>query len=251
VLVCEISPVAVMLFNRIVVVDNMRLTETLRKSFIAGIALVAPLVVTIVAFTFLFGWLRGVLDPIIQETALVELTRNFEIVAEISALIILFFVIALLGYLAQRSVGAWTFGLIDRVIGLIPMVSVIYSSVRQVSDALMQQTTRYESVVLVEYPREGLYALGFITSESPNAVERAIGGDAYNVYLPSSPNPTQGRFLLVPADDVQELDLSVSRTIRLLVTTGIAEDQEEMQQLQREVESRIDEGHLSMEDAYR
>lgn len=222
----------------------MTLGDTLKKSFIAGIALVAPLVVTFVAFRLIFGWLRGLLNPIIEGTGLVGLTGNVEIAAEIGAAIILFLIIALLGYLAQRSVGAWTFGLLDRLIGLIPMVSVIYSSVRQVSDALMSQTSRYETVVLVEYPRDGLYALGFITSESPRPVQQAVGGSAYNVYLPNSPNPTQGKFALVPADRVEEIDMSVSRSIRLLVTTGIAEEEEEMERLQREVENRIEDGSL-------
>lgn len=218
----------------------MGLKETLKKSFIAGIALVAPLVVTLVAFRFIFGWLRGVLNPIIRGTGLITLTGNVEVLAQVAAAIILFLLIALLGYLAQRSVGAWTFGLVDRLIGLIPMVSVIYSSVRQVSDALINQTTRYETVVLVEYPSEGLYALGFITSESPKPVQQAIGERAVNVYLPNTPNPTNGKFVLIPADRVQEIDMSVSRTIRVLMTTGIAEDEDEMQRLQEEVEQRIE-----------
>jgi uncharacterized membrane protein len=218
----------------------MNIAKTFKQSFVAGIALVAPLVVTLVAFRFLFGWLRGVLDPIIRETGLAELTANVAVLAEIGAAVILFLLIALLGYLAQRSAGAWTFGVIDRIIGLIPMVSVIYSSVRQVSDALMNQTTRYDTVVLLEYPRDGIYTLGFVTSESPNAVQEAIGGGAYNVYMPNSPNPTQGKFALVPEERVQEIDMSVGRSIRLLVTTGIAEEEEDMEELQEEVEARLD-----------
>ena len=219
---------------------SMKGSKTLRQSFIAGVALVAPLVVTIIAFRFLFGWLRGVLDPIITETGLAELTANVTVLAEIGAAIILFLLIALLGYVAQRSAGAWTFGLIDRIIGVIPMVRVIYSSVRQVSDALMNQTTRYDTVVLLEYPRDGIYTLGFVTSESPKSVQDAIGGDVYNVYMPNSPNPTQGKFALVPEERVQEIDMSVSRSIRLLVTTGIAEEEEDMEELQQEVEARLE-----------
>ncbi len=225
----------------------MNVSKTIKQSFVAGIALVAPLVVTVVAFRFVFGWLRGVLDPIIAETGLAQLTANVTILAEIGAAIILFLLIALLGYIAQRSAGAWTFGIVDRIIGLIPMVSVIYSSVRQVSDALMNQTTRYDTVVLLEYPRDGIYTLGFVTSESPQPVRQAIGDDVYNVYLPNSPNPTQGKFVLVPADRVEELDMSVSRSIRLLVTTGIAEEEEDVERLQQEVEARIEDGTFPSE----
>jgi uncharacterized membrane protein len=226
----------------------MALSDTLKKSFVAGLALVAPLVVTFVAFRLIFGWLRGVLNPIIDGTSLVELTGNVEIAAEILALFILFGIIAALGYIAQRSLGSYAFGLVDRLIGLIPMVSVIYSSVRQVSDALVSQESRYESVALVEYPREGLYVLGFVTSESPKAVVDALGGDAYNVYLPNSPNPTQGHFTLVPSDQVLELDMNVSRAIRLLVTTGIAEQEEELESFQRDVREELEAEDISLND---
>jgi len=229
----------------------MGLSETLKKSLIAGVVLVAPLVVTYVAFQFLFSWLRGFLNPIIQNTGLIELAGNVEIAAEIAALIILILFVALLGYLAQRSGGAYVFGLFDRAIGLIPMVSVIYGSVRQVSDALVNQQTRYENVVLVEYPRDGIYTLGFITSESPASVTTALGEPAYNVYLPNSPNPTQGHFALVPTDQVRELDMSVSRSIRLLVTTGIAENEEEMVEFKEEIEEQLAAEGVDLDDPYR
>ena len=226
----------------------MGLSDTLKASFVAGLALVAPLVVTLVAFRLIFSWLRGFLNPIIDGTGLIRLTGNVEVAAEILALLILFGIIAVLGYIAQRSLGAYAFGIVDRLIGLIPMVSVVYSSVRQVSDALVSQESRYESVALVEYPREGLYVLGFVTSQSPKPVLNALGGDAYNVYLPNSPNPTQGHFTLVPSDQVLELDMSVSRAIRLLVTTGIAENEEELASFQQEVKDQLEEEDLSLND---
>ncbi len=226
----------------------MGLIDTLKKSFVAGIALVAPLVVTVLAFQLIFSWLRGFLNPIIDGIGLIRLAGNVEIAAEIAAVVILFGIISMLGYIAQRSFGAYIFRILDRLIGLIPMVSVIYSSVRQVSDALVSQSSRYDRVALVEYPRDGLYVLGFITSESPAAVLDAIGKDTYNVYLPSSPNPTGGRFTLVPADRVLELDMSVSRAIRLLVTTGIAEEEEEMASFQQDVKNQIDEEDISLDD---
>ncbi|MFT4923236.1 MAG: putative membrane protein [Haloarculaceae archaeon] len=226
----------------------MGVAKTLKKSLIAGIVLVAPLVVTYVALQFVFSWLRGFLDPIIEETGLVDITASVEILAEIVALVMLLAFVALLGYLAQRSVGAWVFGLFDRAIGLIPIVSVIYGSVRQVSDALVNQQSRYENVVVVEYPRQGLYVLGFITSESPSPLEAAVGTDLYNVYLPGSPNPTQGNFVLVPTERVTEVDLGVSRAIRLLVTTGIADREQDLQKFQEDVKERLDEQDVGLED---
>jgi uncharacterized membrane protein len=76
----------------------------------------------------------------------------------------------------------------------------------------------------------------------------ALGAKAYNVYLPNSPNPTQGHFTLVPSDQVLELDMSVSRAIRLLVTTGIAEEEEELESFQQEVKDQLEKEDLSLND---
>lgn len=224
----------------------MQLRETLKKSFIAGFALLAPLLVTIVALQFVLGWLRGFLGPIIDETRYVAYIGDVEIAAELLAIAIVIVAIAVVGYLAQRRLGSWVFGTLDRIVGVIPMVSVIYSSVRQVSNALMRQRSRYESVALVEYPRKGLYAMGFVTAESPSTVISSVGEDTLNVYLPNSPNPTSGKLLMVPESQVRELDMSVSRGIRLLVTTGIAEDQRELEELRAEVEDELDDQGIDM-----
>jgi uncharacterized membrane protein len=225
----------------------MGLQKTLKNSFIAGLILLAPLLVTIIALQIVLGWLRGMIGPVIDETRLVAYIGDVELAAELLAILLVVLAIAVVGYLAQRRLGSYLFDLFDRVIGLIPVVSVIYSSVRQVSNALTSQRTRYESVALVEYPRTGLYGIGFVTAESPATVVDTLGEGAVNVYLPNSPNPTNGQLLMVPESDIQELDMSVSRGIRLLVTTGIAEDERELQELQEEVAAELDHQDVDLE----
>jgi uncharacterized membrane protein len=215
----------------------MDLTKVLRSSFVAGLALIAPLIVTIVALQFLLNWLTRLIDPVVQGTQLVRYTANIEVVAQLLAAALVLLFITLLGYLAQRSLGERLFGWLDRGVGLVPLVRVVYSSVRQVSNALMERSNRYESVVLVEYPREGVYVIGFVTGDGPEEVSAVAGEETYNVFLPNSPNPTGGRLLLVPGDQVHEVDISVRRGIRLLVTTGIAEREGDVADLREEVES--------------
>ena len=211
----------------------MGLTRTIKTSLIAGIALIAPLLVTVIAFQLVFGWIRGFLTPVVESTGLVSLV-GIEVVAEVLALAILVLAVAALGYLAQRSAGAYVFGVVDRLIGLVPILSVVYNGVRQVSDALTRQESRFESVVLVEYPRVGVYSFGFVTAETSDAASPP-DKETYNVYMPGSPNPTQGRLLFVPERELYPVDLTVSRALRLLVTTGIAENQAEMERLHEEV----------------
>jgi len=110
-------------------------------------------------------------------------------------------------------------------VNVIPLVSTIYSSVRQVADALVERRTAYDSVVLVEYPREGVFSIGLVTGESPTPVADFAGQDVYNVFLPNSPNPTGGRLVLLPEDQVHEIDMSVRRGMRLVVTTGMGENE--------------------------
>jgi len=143
------------------------------------------------------------------------------------AVVLIVAAIVLLGFLTQQSVGRHLFGNIGRLVNVVPLVSTIYGSVRQVADSLVERKTGYESVVLVEYPREGVYMIGLVTGESPRTVEDVAGQDAYNVFLPNSPNPTAGRLVLLPEDQVHEIDMSVRRGMRLIVTTGMGDEQEE------------------------
>lgn len=214
----------------------MALADRLKRGFVAGLTLVAPLFITIVAFQLLFSWLQGVIDPVVVGTGLERYTGNIPYLAEAIALVLLVAAVTALGALTQRRLGAYVFSVVDRGLARVPVFSVIYTGVRQVADALTSQQSRYERVVMVEYPRDGLYALGFVTSGSPVAVEEETGTETYNVYLPGSPNPTQGHFVLAPETELTELDMSVSKGIRLLVTTGIAEEHADVADLHATIE---------------
>ncbi|MFB6129135.1 MAG: DUF502 domain-containing protein [Halorhabdus sp.] len=216
----------------------MSRTHTLRRSFVAGLFLVAPLVVTIVALRLLIGWLSGFVDPIVAAIGLSRYTADITLVAQLITFLALLVVITTLGYLAQRSIGEWAFAWFDRAFGIVPVVRVIYTSVRQMTEALRNRENRYENVVLLEYPREGLFAIGFVTGESPASTQSATG-EAYNVFVPHSPNITGGRLVFAPEDTVHEVDISVGRAIRLLMTTGIAEEQSDVDRLATQTDVEI------------
>ncbi|MFB6309803.1 MAG: DUF502 domain-containing protein [Salinirussus sp.] len=226
----------------------MALVDRLKTGFVAGLVLVAPLFVTIIAFQLLFSWSRGLIRPIVAATGLGAIVGDVPYLAEIMAMALLVLAITLLGYLAQRSVGAYVFGLVDRGLAKVPVFSVVYTGVRQVSDALTSQQSRFERVAMIEFPRKGLYSLGFVTGESSRAISSETGSETYNIYIPGSPNPTQGRLLHVPAEEITELDMSVSTGLRLLVTTGIAEERSEMADLADEVGNSSDAFETALEE---
>lgn len=202
----------------------MRLSTAFRDNLLAGLVLIAPLVVTVFALRVLFGWVSTVIDPIVESTGLATYTANIEIVAQLVTILALLAVLTLLGYVARWGVGERVFGGIGRLVNFLPLVRTIYSSTRQVANALVERQNRYESVVLVEY-REGYSVLGFVTGETPEPIRTTFDEPAYNVFVPNSPNPTGGRLLLIPESRMQEVDMSVRRGIRTLVTTGIASEE--------------------------
>ncbi|NHN41683.1 DUF502 domain-containing protein [Halorubellus sp. JP-L1] len=202
----------------------MRLTDALKSSFVSGLLLLAPLVLTAYIVQILVNWSLQFVNPVVQGTRLTQYTGNDEVAAQLLAVVLILTSITVLGYLAKKSIGRHLFGNVGRVVNVIPLVSTIYGSIRQVADSLVERNTAYESVVLVEYPREGIYSIGLVTGESPDPVEDHVGGETYNVFLPNSPNPTAGRLVLLPEEQVHEIDMSVRRGMRLIVTTGAATD---------------------------
>jgi uncharacterized membrane protein len=199
----------------------MRVSAAIKNSFVAGLLLITPLVVTVYVLRILVNWSFQFVNPVVQGTRLTQYTANIEAVAQLLAAVFIVGAITLLGYLAQKSVGQQLFGNIGRIMNVIPLVSTLYGSIRQVANSLVDRDTAYEGVVLVEYPREGIYSLGLVTGQSPPAIEAMSDQDVYNVFLPNSPNPTGGRLALLPEDQVHELEMSVRRGMRLVITSGM------------------------------
>lgn len=202
----------------------MALTDSFRQNFVAGLILLAPLVVTVYVLRVLTLWSLAFVNPLVRGTRLAQYTANIELVAQVVAVVLIVATVTVLGFAARWSVGRRLFGRVGRVVNIVPLVNVIYAGVRQVATALVERETAYERTVLVEYPREENYAIGFVTGESPEAVEAVTGEPSFNVFLPNSPNPTGGRLVVLPTSQVHEIDLSVRRALRLVVTTGIGEE---------------------------
>lgn len=201
----------------------MRVRNTLKSSFFAGLAVLAPLVVTLFVVQLLVNWGLGLLTPLVKGTQFARYTFDNLLVAQTIMGLIVLSLIVIVGWVAQYSVGRRLFGRAGRVMNFIPLIRVIYGSVRQVANSVVNRESRYESVVFVEYPREGVYSVGLVTGDSPPAAERLADEEVYNVFFPASPNPTQGKLVLVPDSRVLETDLSVRQGIQLLMTTGMAE----------------------------
>jgi uncharacterized membrane protein len=207
----------------------MALMARLRNSFIAGLFLLTPLVVTVFVLQFVFNNVTPLIRPLVtriepQLRTWLGYDGELVLVAQVLSALLIVVSVTGIGFVASRESGRRLFGSFERGVELVPVVRTVYFGVRQVAESLTERSERYESVVLVEFPREGLWSVGFVTNDSPRAVRSVADRNAVNVFVPNSPNPTAGALVMLPAEDVHEVDLSVRRAIRLLVTTGLSVD---------------------------
>jgi uncharacterized membrane protein len=200
----------------------------LRASFVAGLLVVAPLAVTLFVLDVAVDWLTGLLTGPIRATRLAEYVGS-EPLAQALAALTLALTIIVVGFVASNEAGRRLFGGFERGVGLLPVVRTVYFGVRQVSESLASPGDGFDRVVVAEFPRRGAYALGFVTNRAPRRVRERTGKDLLVVFFPHSPNPTAGKLAMLPEAELTELDMSVARGLRLVVTTGLSvEDPEEL-----------------------
>ena len=200
----------------------MDLLARLRGSFVAGVFIVAPLAVTLFVLAFAVDWVGGFVRPIVRGTNLATLVGGSEPLAQALAALLLALGIITVGFVASHEAGRRLFGGFERGVALLPVVRAVYFGVRQVSESLASPTEGFDRVVVAEFPHDNTYAIGFVTNPAPQRVSDAVGADLKAVFFPHSPNPTAGKLVMIRPDDFHELDMSVARGLRLLVTTGLS-----------------------------
>ncbi|HEU5338659.1 MAG TPA: DUF502 domain-containing protein, partial [Sulfuricaulis sp.] len=125
------------------------------------------------------------------------------------------------GIIATNLFGMQLFTIGERILQRIPLVRSIYASVKQVTQSLFSSGKSFRKVVLVEYPRKGMWSLAFQTGSGANEIQTKTGQEIVNIFIPTTPNPTSGFFLMVPRDDVIELDMTVDQGLKMLLSVGV------------------------------
>lgn len=197
-----------------------RAARSFRNNIIVGLILVTPIVVTAFIVNWLFGFTTNRLIKFIPAR---WLQAYPDVVFRVLSLAVVLILLFLVGFLTRNILGKKLYQLGDMVLVRIPFINKIYVSVRQISEALLDQSQNtFKDVVAVEYPRPGLYSVGFITSSVPKAFEppKLAGRDLIAVFIPTSPNPTSGWFVLVPRADAHVLPCSVAEGMKLVVSGG-------------------------------
>jgi uncharacterized membrane protein len=176
------------------------------------------LVITPVGLTVLI--LRAILirlDAILGEAVRLLLGREIPGLG----IVALITVILATGIAARSLIGGWLIRVGQRAVARIPLVSRLYLALQQILEVLIGGEARvFREVVVVEYPRVGLWSLGFVTAETPSEIDARTGKRIVNVFVPTSPNPATGWFVLVPDAEVVRLDMSVEDGIKMVISAG-------------------------------
>ncbi|MEA3490030.1 MAG: DUF502 domain-containing protein [Candidatus Omnitrophota bacterium] len=190
-------------------------------SFVNGIVLLLPVVVTIALIRFLVVKLNDmVLNPLLKIIAPIEGIEHVY-VAKMVIFLSVIFAIAFIGWGAKILVINRVFSLGERLLLRVPIMGKIYNAAKQIFSAFLGQgKTIFKQVVLVEYPRKGLYTLGFTTGVTRGEMKETIGGSGINIFVPTTPNPTSGFFLVVPKESVRFLKMTVEEGMKLVISGG-------------------------------
>lgn len=196
--------------------------QKLRDNFIAGIAVILPAVVTIWLLMVLYKWInRGLLMPLTKLFTPYLVNPYLEHSVSIAIFILLILIIIAIGMAARIIFIRKIFSSGEKVFFKIPMVGRIYVAMKQLSRAFLgDKSSVFKSVVLVEYPRQGIYSIGFLTSENKGEIHNKTGKKLFNVYVPSVPNPTTGFFVLVPEKEIILLKMSIEDAMKLAISGG-------------------------------
>lgn len=196
------------------------LVRWLRGRFIAGMVIVAPIAVTVYVLQFIITTIDQVVLPLLPEVVKPETYINYAVPG--FGLVVLLVSLTLLGAIAANLIGRSIIGLGDRIIDQIPVVKTIYASLRQLFNVIgNSQTVKFNRCVLVEYPRKGLWCVGFVSSEARGEIAEKMGEDYLGVFIPTSPNPTSGFLVFSHRDQVTDLDMSVEDGAKMILSGGL------------------------------
>ena len=193
---------------------------TIRNAFFSGALLLAPLIVTVWAFSKIIDMVGGTFRPLYEDYLPQSLQRIpffWDLVATIAVVIL----VTALGYLSHYVFGKFFLSITERFIQNIPGVGSVYNTVKQIVATFgTQNRNLFNKVVLVEFPRKGVWTLGFLTNKTQGEAQSHAGADTWTVFVPTSPNPTSGFLLMLPHDEIVELDMSVGDGMKMIISGG-------------------------------
>ncbi len=200
----------------------------LRNAFFAGLILILPIGVTLLVINFVFNRVgkpvSGVFFPWLHDLLPDEAVLAQWIAMQFSYLVAVLLVVLLIvgiGFLSNYVLGKMVVQLGEQILYRVPFVNTVYKTVKQIVDTFAsQEKAVFQEVVLIQYPREGLWAIGFLTSKGKGEIQYKTPKPVANVFVPTTPNPTSGFLLMVPVDEIVSLDMPIGDGMKLIISGG-------------------------------
>ena len=213
-----------------------RFGTRLRNYFLTGLVIVGPVGITLYIGWWFINAVDAWVKPFVPDIYNPETYLPFDLPGV--GLVFAIFGLASIGALAANLMGRTIISYGEMFLGRMPVVRSLYSGLKQIFETVLSQSnTSFQDVALIEYPRKGLYAIVFVSTETKGEIaERSDGQEFLSVFLPTTPNPTSGFLLFVPKKDVQILDMSVEEAAKLVISAGlvIPDHQARLEELARE-----------------
>jgi uncharacterized membrane protein len=197
---------------------RVRLRENFQRYFLAGLLVFLPVVITL----WFLGWVIGLLDGVLDVLPAGVHPNTYlpfaipGLGALVTVTLILFLGILTRGVATRRFLAAW-----ENIFVKIPIFRGVYTAVQKLVQAFLGQSQNSRQVVMIEYPRKGIYTVGFAMGRAWRELERKQDAQLVNVFIPTTPNPTSGFYLLVPTTEISPLDMTMEEALKLITSGGL------------------------------
>jgi len=204
--------------DEVVLKVKTRWSESLRRDFLAGLLVFLPVAVTL----WFIGWVIGLLDSVLDVLPDALHPNAYlpfaipKLGAVVTLLLILFLGVLTRGVATRRFLGAW-----ESLFIQIPVFRGVYSAVQKLVETFLGQSNAHRQVVMIEYPRAGIFTVGFAMGRAWSHLEEKKNSQLVNVFVPTTPNPTSGFFLLVPSSEVTLLNMTMEEALKLITSGGL------------------------------
>lgn len=211
---------------------GMSLSQRLRAYLFAGVLVTAPIFITFYLAWLFVTFVDSKINPLIPAKYNPESYLPFAVPG--LGLVILIIGLMLVGALTAGFFGRLWMRFSERILSQMPVIRNVYSAVKQILETVLaQQSNAFREAVLIEYPRRGMWAIGFLTGKTKGEVQNLTEEECINVFLPTTPNPTSGFLLFVPKKDLVPLSMTVEDAIKMVISGGIVTPPDERPEAQR------------------
>jgi len=198
--------------------------KNLRKYFLTGIATILPLIITVWFLKWLFTLIDNILlEPFVDSVGVYLKYPGIEWLARVFLLVLFVLIVSFLGFLISFLFFRKMLLALENLFLKFPFIGKIYKSIKQVSNAIVGEGKNiFKKVVLVEYPADGRFCIGFLTAQAEGFLNQVSSNDLVAVFIPTTPNPTSGMLVYFPEEKVKYLDISVEEGMRIVISAGTA-----------------------------